>query len=676
MNRRFPISVVMFAAATASCGGDTVSAPRSEPRHSWSSGQPTPSDSASPSPAIECREDFDCCENPLVPCGQVCENGACVAALAPPPTEEPPPAEPTIDLSIEASWATSDLLDLSDGTPVLVRTVLDGFTPVDLAAVLRGFVVNPITSDARDPYLLLETDPADGRWMLTNGPAAGMSGSPIIVENRLAGALSFSVGDTVAPFLFIATPIEAMLAVEVAAQPAGDDALAAVCTIPDGAAEWFDATGWFDDDFVVLPDDALGVSGSGSIADPGPLVPGSAIAVLFITGDILNIGGIGTVTAVDGDAVWAFGHPMFGAGPLQMPFTAAEVMAVAGNPFFGAYKIAAPVGELLGMISEDRTAAIAGRFGDAPATITTHVTSTYDGDAIEAAHQTVLTADAFLTANFALFSAIWPITIQRDRSTAGSITYDLTVTVAETELVGRRQDVFSTSSWAEANLFFDLWFRLSELIGNPRIPLTLERVELEASVSDDRQELLIAGIESADRIATGDELVVAVELLPFGSSESLTQALVLEIPPDFPVGSAQLQVGSEAAVPPPQPEQPDGENDESPDTAEEIVAAFNAKPRSQVLVVQLTSLAPIMPADECTPPPPTDSAPPDEPPAEEAGGGGTTEVPVEPCTPSGGPTPYEPSPPPQVRVTMELDAMVTGYETATIEIEASESGGP
>lgn len=691
---RTPAQLLTIAAIAATTVGCTYNAADDgqSPRRTTSPTQPVTNstqdedDQTAPAPPA-CREDFDCCENPNVACGLVCEESVCVTAPAspveePPPSEESPPSGPTIDLSVDASWRTDDLLNLPDGTPVAVRTVLDGFTTTDLPAVLRGFVENPITTDARDPYLLLETDPGDERWILTNGPAAGMSGSPIIIEGRLAGALSFSVGDTVAPFLFIATPIEKMLAVEASeltvASPDGESGgtpLSAVLTVPGGATEWFNETNWFNDDFVTIPDDGLGVTGAGS-GDAPDLVPGSAIAVLLITGDILNLGGIGTVTAIDGDAIWAFGHPMFGAGPIRIPFSAAEVMAVAGNPFFGAYKIASPSGALLGAITEDRTAAIAGQFGATPPMVATQTDATYAGERMEVAHQTTIVADAFGTAQFAAFSIVWPLTVQRDRASAGSIAFDLTVTVAETDLVGLRSDVVSTSSWVEPDLFFDLLFRLADLIGNSRVPLTLERVELVADVSDERRELAVDGIDVADRIAPGDELVIAVELLSFGSSEPVTQALVLEIPADFPTGFATLEVGPETIVGAPEADRREDEDDDGiPDTAEEIIAAFNALPRSQVLVAVLKSFAPIVPSNGCAPPPSPTEPPPEEPPAE-AGGGGVPTAPAEPCPPSDAVGSDEPPPPPpQVRVTIELDAVITGLASESIEVAAPESGG-
>src|ERR1700759_4734569 len=54
------------------------------------------------------------------------------------------------------------------------------------------------------------------------------------------------------------------------------------------------------------------------LADQTRIVPGSAIGVQLIRGD-MNATAIGTVTWVSGDTLVAFGHPMFGVGEVNLP---------------------------------------------------------------------------------------------------------------------------------------------------------------------------------------------------------------------------------------------------------------------------------------------------------------------------------------------------------------------
>src|SRR5262249_53095045 len=59
----------------------------------------------------------------------------------------------------------------------------------------------------------------------------------------------------------------------------------------------------------------------------GPLKPGDAIGVMFVGGDLM-LGATGTVTHIDGDRVFAFGHPMYNLGPTEFPMTRAYVYTV------------------------------------------------------------------------------------------------------------------------------------------------------------------------------------------------------------------------------------------------------------------------------------------------------------------------------------------------------------
>ena len=107
----------------------------------------------------------------------------------------------------------------------------------------------------------------------------------------------------------------------------------------------------------------------------GPLKPGDAIGVTFVTGD-LELGATGTVTHIDGDRVYAFGHPMYNLGPTEFPMTRAYVYTVLPSLFSSA-KLSA-TSEVIGTFPQDRATAIAGRLGPAPSLLP--VTMTLEAD--------------------------------------------------------------------------------------------------------------------------------------------------------------------------------------------------------------------------------------------------------------------------------------------------------
>jgi hypothetical protein len=106
-----------------------------------------------------------------------------------------------------------------------------------------------------------------------------------------------------------------------------------------------------------------------------PLQPGDAVGVGLLTGDF-ELGATGTVTHVDGDRVYAFGHPLYNLGPTQFPMTRAEVQVVLPS-LMSSSKLAS-FGEVIGTVQQDRATAIAGRLGPAPSLIPVTITLNSD----------------------------------------------------------------------------------------------------------------------------------------------------------------------------------------------------------------------------------------------------------------------------------------------------------
>jgi hypothetical protein len=232
-----------------------------------------------------------------------------------------------------------------------------------------------------------------GRGLESSGVAAGMSGSPVFLDGRLAGAVSFGwpfakeaiCGVTpIASMRLLTTvggplPVAPPPPVELSALLAGDvpgDLLARqlarlrsrIGNAPEGA---FAGVAWSASGFGELSRgilrQALGsVAPAGRAAvtpgaAPPELVPGSAVAAVLVSGDF-QLAATGTVTDHLGDRILAFGHPFLGLGPVRMPMAAAEVVTVLSSQYTS-FKIA-NLGQTVGAFEQDRQAGIEGRLGD------------------------------------------------------------------------------------------------------------------------------------------------------------------------------------------------------------------------------------------------------------------------------------------------------------------------
>jgi SpoIVB peptidase S55 len=107
---------------------------------------------------------------------------------------------------------------------------------------------------------------------------------------------------------------------------------------------------------------------------PGPLPdlqPGGAVGVTLIEGD-MDLSVTGTITHIDGDRVYAFGHPFYNLGPTQFPMKKAYVYSVFPS-LYQSWKISTAARDAVGTIEQDRVTAIAGRLGKPPRMIPVQV---------------------------------------------------------------------------------------------------------------------------------------------------------------------------------------------------------------------------------------------------------------------------------------------------------------
>jgi hypothetical protein len=341
------------------------------------------------------------------------------------------------------------------------RTVFDGTHVEEFRANILGVLENVI-----GPHRDLILARLEGGPLANTGVIAGMSGSPVYVEGRLIGAVSYALGafskEPIAGITPIAEmtesisfsnqagaggtrPAAARVHVEfpltrdnlVAAfrkalnwnrpfadrsgeahlrvpgesnslgRPDGQMSVAGLETMTGGALgtllrpiatplvmsgfepDLADLLGSAFRDEGFLPTggglgagSAFGRSGLGTGAAArgekpfeGPLKPGDAIGVMLVNGD-LQLGGTGTVTHIDGDRVYAFGHPMYNLGPTEFPMTRAYVYTVLPS-LFSSMKLSS-TGDVIGTFTQDRATAIAGRLGPGPRMLP--VTMTLESD--------------------------------------------------------------------------------------------------------------------------------------------------------------------------------------------------------------------------------------------------------------------------------------------------------
>ncbi len=285
---------------------------------------------------------------------------------------------------------TFPLADVHRGLHGVAYTVFEGVTPEPMEVEILG-----VLKDAIGPGQDMILARLKGEKPEYTGVVAGMSGSPVYIDGRLLGALSYRIGQFSKEPIAGITPIEQMFEVRdgqrvggmrVAAvdggqgqklnagiprSPQNDSAFSVSSSgdvQPIETALVFggfsrQAVELFGDKFRALgmsPVAGLGGAAAAGTRQPEPIVAGSAVSAVLVRGD-LSISGTCTVTYVDPTQLLACGHPITQFGPVSMPMTKAEVVATLASPL-NAFKIINTT-ETVGSFTEDRASAILGRFG-------------------------------------------------------------------------------------------------------------------------------------------------------------------------------------------------------------------------------------------------------------------------------------------------------------------------
>ncbi len=275
-------------------------------------------------------------------------------------------------------------------------SVFKGTTPERFEVEVLGVLENQKPGGS---YILARLS---GQNLEKSGVIAGMSGSPVYLDGRLAGAVAFAWPFATEPIAGI-TPIAAMRAIAseappffAQAPPARAGATTDLAGIVAGrisagrvdqelerfarsvSNEGRSALLWGASGFAerararlarFLPGPALplaALGGGRSAAIDSDLAPGSSVAALFVDGD-LRLAATGTVTDRIGETLLAFGHSAVGISEISMPLATSEVVTVMPSAV-SSFKLANS-GPAVGSFERDHTYGSVGRIGTMARTV-------------------------------------------------------------------------------------------------------------------------------------------------------------------------------------------------------------------------------------------------------------------------------------------------------------------
>src|SRR5256714_3906751 len=274
------------------------------------------------------------------------------------------------------------------GMKGVAYTVFQGVKPEAMDVEVLGVLRN--ANGPKGDIILVRLGGAKAQY---TGVVAGMSGSPVYFDGKLAGALAFRIGEFSKEPIAGVTPIAEMLEINAmdrspvsgslpttsSSDATSRTASPGVSTIPsqnfanylkpieaplvfNGFSE--ETIQRFAPQFAAAG--IVPVMGTGSVSDakqPEPLEPGSAISAILVRGD-MDIAATCTVTYMDAKHLLACGHPLLQLGLVDLPMTQAQVVATLPSPL-NAFKIVNAT-EAVGAFVQDRHTGIMGEFGKKP----------------------------------------------------------------------------------------------------------------------------------------------------------------------------------------------------------------------------------------------------------------------------------------------------------------------
>ncbi len=468
--------------------------------------------------------------------------------------------------AVAAPVAPTQLMALDEVRPGMKGvgyTVFQGTKPESMGVEVLGVLRN--LNGPRSNLILVRLLGEKAEY---TGVVAGMSGSPVYINGRLVGAISYRIGSFSKEPIAGVTPIAEMLEINEFDKSIPPPL---VTSAPGGPAEktsgpGVDNTGnlqnyaqylrpieapfvfsGFNESAVkefagrfsaagIVP--VMGVGASSTELQPEPVVPGSAVSAILVRGD-MDVAATCTVTYMDADHLLACGHPLLQYGQLEMPMTKATVVTTLASPL-NSFKIINTT-EPIGAWVQDRHAGILARFDRQPQMVP--VTLTIHGAGADRVYHYEVLNNPKLTPLMMMATAY--NALQGMNQYGEETTYRMNGRIQ----VNGYPDVRMTNMFSPLEtqptaltVAMALGEHFSRIFDNPFEMPKIQGVSLEFDLEHERHS---AVLESARTDVTearpGDEITVEAVLRPY-RGERVVQKMKVHVPTSVPKGTLRILV--------------------------------------------------------------------------------------------------------------------------------------
>ena len=455
---------------------------------------------------------------------------------------------PTGDL---LPWHLSSIVSVDSvrsmptGTPVFMRTE---FANGQLADLEMTFI--QVVDDFLPPMPVYMVEASDPVLIQLGGIAQGMSGSPIFTEQGTWGAIAYGFNQQDSPpYYFFATPIEWVIGNR-GAMP-----------LAKSAATW-EESGITP---LTIPLLGTGFNPAYPLDDSpfqGELTPagraaqhqdsfeaGRPLAIGLMLGEV-TIASLGTISYVDGNRIYGFGHPMSGSGAVELPIIEAVVLGPISN-LSAPFKFATLNPTVRGTLTEDRLPAVRGMLGEGPELIPIRSVYTFSsGNVLELTHR-LATVDPSTTAGLVALALASPLLNRVENEPNHSVRVRTDISFVGTDSKLARSRLYAEPEGQLLSLIFnasaDLGGILSQLMTRNDYVLQMREAEIHIDMLPESRFGKIVAVAADTVISAGSTLSIRTSLR-VGRREDREIELAFSIPDTLPVGVYQLEVGSAATL--------------------------------------------------------------------------------------------------------------------------------
>jgi hypothetical protein len=475
--------------------------------------------------------------------------------------------------AIPASAALSimPLSDVRAGMHGIGKTVFSGDKIEDFDVEVLGVLENT------GPKQSLILGRLSGGPLEHTGVLQGMSGSPVYIGGKLIGAVALAFPYSKDPIAGI-RPIEEMVRVaslpsapaplrlagltdpatllqkslsRVATAGFGDSKMTEVATPVSFSGFTANTIEQFTPQLRALglePRQGITLGGApiDRMGDPSKLQPGSMISVELMMGD-MSVGADGTLTAIDGNNVYAFGHRFLAIGATQIPFTRSEVMALLANTNTS-FKISS-ARELMGVISQDRDTAITGSLGARAALTPLDITVTEESKPVGEYHMNIM--NDRLLSPYLLQMAVFSALDSTERSTGVlSVAMDGAVEFENRSDSVQIHNIYATDGGAAASTALNAAVTLSYVMQGGFENLKVKRISLRLAASTRKRALNIGQVYLSKREAKPGDTVDVTAVFDGEDGVAVSRTASYVIPAGAAPGTIYFTVcdGSQASL--------------------------------------------------------------------------------------------------------------------------------